>query len=536
MNAQHFEIVVVGSGFGGSLMAMIARRLGFSVALIERGSHPRFAIGESSTPLANLLLEEIAEQYDLPAVRPLCKWGFWQRELPQIAAGIKRGFTFYHHEFGHAFAPDPERKRQLLVGASPNGEIADTHWYRPDFDHYLVQQAQKIGVTYLDETILSAAEEEPNGMRLTGSRRGQPVQLAADFVIDATGPRGFLWRTLGLSETQFPTLPPTQALYSHFSDVGPLPDSFGSVDQSPPYPPERAAVHHVFPGGWVWVLKFNNGITSAGVAATDTLAHELDFNTGEPAWQKLIVKLPSLAEIFASAKAVLPFVHLQRLAFRTEIAADRYWAKLPSAAGFVDPLLSTGFPLTLLGVSRLGRLLRSRWGKSSFAAGLKDYAQLTMLELDAAARLVGALYATMDRFPLFQDLSLLYFAAAGYSEAARRLGKIELADSFLLCRHPLFAEQFRKICDSAQHPRSGLSTEELSRQIRDAIEPFDVAGLADRSRHAWYPALPGDLYRNAAKLQASENEITLMLRKCGMEPVEHFTTEKTAISSHLATR
>src|SRR5437867_4128092 len=65
-----FDIAVVGSGFGGSLMAMIARQLGCSVVLLERGRHPRFAIGESSTPLANLLLEELARRYALPRLRP----------------------------------------------------------------------------------------------------------------------------------------------------------------------------------------------------------------------------------------------------------------------------------------------------------------------------------------------------------------------------------------------------------------------------------------------------------------------------------
>src|SRR5213592_3205880 len=139
-----FDIAVVGSGFGGALTAMIARRLGRSVILIERGRHPRFVIGESSTPLANLLLEELAGAYDLPFVRPLCKWGPWQEKLPHIGCGLKRGFTFYHHELGRAFQPDPGRHRQLMVGASPNETIADTHWYRPDFDQYLVEQAQAL--------------------------------------------------------------------------------------------------------------------------------------------------------------------------------------------------------------------------------------------------------------------------------------------------------------------------------------------------------------------------------------------------------
>ena len=57
------DIVIIGAGFGGSLMAMVAKRLGRSVILIERGTHPRFAIGESTTPLANLLLQQLAEDY-----------------------------------------------------------------------------------------------------------------------------------------------------------------------------------------------------------------------------------------------------------------------------------------------------------------------------------------------------------------------------------------------------------------------------------------------------------------------------------------
>src|SRR5205823_7469558 len=150
MNAD-FDIAVVGSGFGGSLMAMIARRLGRSVVLLEKGKHPRFVIGESSTPLANLILEELSERYDLPAIRPLTKWGTWQQTHPEIACGLKRGFTFFHHEADREFSDDELHRRQLLVAASPNDRVADTHWYRPDFDAFLVAEAQRLGVEYLDE-------------------------------------------------------------------------------------------------------------------------------------------------------------------------------------------------------------------------------------------------------------------------------------------------------------------------------------------------------------------------------------------------
>lgn len=506
MSKRHFQIVVVGSGFAGSLTAMITHRLGFSTALIERGRHPRFVIGESSTPLTNLLLEEIADDYDLPFVRPLCKWGPWQEQLPHIGCGLKRGFTFYHHEPGHAFQPDPHLHRQLMVGASPNETVADTHWYRPDFDQYLVEQAQGLGVTYLDEVELSKVTEEKDGILLGGDRRGQPVQFSAEFVIDATGPRGFLHRSLSLPDRSFRLLPPTQALFSHFTGVGPLPESFHSAGQIPPYPPEQAAVHHVFPGGWVYVLKFNNGITSAGVAATDAVANALDFRSGEPAWRRLLERLPSLGEIFGPSNATMPFIHQPRLAFQSEVITGSRWAMLPSAAGVIDPLLSTGFPLTLFGVARIGRLLSNHWQRPSFLAALEGYAQLTAHELETTASLVGALYATMDRFELFKQLSLLYFAAAHFSETARRSGQGQLADSFLLCRDPIFSSELRQICEAATQPLSANGANELAERVRRAIKPFDLAGLTDPSRGPWYPALDPEV-------RLSSNQI------CGTQPL-----------------
>jgi FADH2 O2-dependent halogenase len=82
------DVAIVGSGFAGSLAALILRRQGKSVALLERGRHPRFAIGESSTPLANLLIEEIADRWDLPRLRPFSKWGTWRASHPEVACGL----------------------------------------------------------------------------------------------------------------------------------------------------------------------------------------------------------------------------------------------------------------------------------------------------------------------------------------------------------------------------------------------------------------------------------------------------------------
>ena len=85
------------------------------------------------------------------------------------------------------------------MAASPHDEIADTHWYRPDVDHFLVKEAEQHGAVYLDEVTLEHMTVERDGVRLDGHRADHALQLSARFVIDASGPRGFLQRLLDLA-------------------------------------------------------------------------------------------------------------------------------------------------------------------------------------------------------------------------------------------------------------------------------------------------------------------------------------------------
>jgi tetracycline 7-halogenase / FADH2 O2-dependent halogenase len=507
-----YDIAVVGSGFAGSLLAMIARRLGKSVILLERGKHPRFAIGESSTPLANLILEELSLRYNLPRLTPLAKWGTWQKAYPDVSCGLKRGFTFYHHNTHVRAATDPQRRDQLLVAASPHDAIGDTHWYRADVDAFFVREAQNIGVDYLDEVELQSAEKQNSGLRIQGKRYGEALEISARFVVDATGPRGFLHRALGLGELALPDFPETEALYTHFINVGRLDKNLMDA----PYPVDDAAVHHVFDGGWIWVLRFGNGITSAGVAATHPFGARLGLREGSPGWERLIKLFPTVREQFGSAIAERPFTHAARLSFRSGAIAGERWALLPSAAGFVDPLLSTGFPLVLLGVSRLALIIDQDWDSARFGASLAGYARQTEDELLATARLIGSLYANMADFPVFAALTLLYFAAASFSETARRLGKPQLASSFLLHDHPGF--QIQPLLERSRRARNQSESQALSDDILRAIEPFNVAGLGDASRRNWYPANAEDLLQAAPKLGATREDIARLLERCGFEP------------------
>lgn len=514
------DVVIIGSGFAGSLTALALLKRGKRVVLVERGRHPRFAIGESSTPLANLLIEELADRYDLPRIRPFSKWGTWQRVRPDVACGLKRGFTFFFHEPGKTFADDRDRQRQLMVAASPHDEIADMHWYRPQFDHALADEAQREGAIYFDRTQLTDIQYAGDRSILEGDREGRSIRISAQFVIDASGPRGFLHRLLELGEATERWLPATQGIYTHFAGVERW-DRIRPGSERPPYPIDDAALHHVFPGGWIWILRFNNGLTSAGAALTDPAAATFGAADAAAAWDRLLAALPSVAEQFRSATAVLPFVHSPRLSFRSAKAAGPNWALLPSAAGVIDPLLSTGFPLTLLGILRLVHVLERTSPGAERNAALRAYERTTLGELDVTEQLVGALYSTMDDPALFKRLSLLYFAAAGFSEAARRLGRPDLAPGFLLREHPMFGHELAECSRIAASGKRGAARGALEARIDRAIEPFDIAGLRNWERRSWYAVLADDLLASASKLEATHADVYALLERTGMLPASH---------------
>lgn len=520
MTTEQYDLAIVGSGFGGSLLAMVARRIGLSVLLLEKGRHPRFAIGESTSPLTNLLIEELALRYDLPRLLPLTSFGPWQRIYPQIGCGLKRGFTYYHHTAGNQREPDPNRRKELLVAASPNDEVSDTHWLRSDVDTFLMQEAVTAGAEYWDQTEVNPPVRNADGTYTLHGQTGPaqtPFAARVRLIVDATGPRGYLSRTLSLPASEFPNYPATQALFTHFSGVHrceTMP-AYTTLGETPPYAPDDAALHHVFDGGWMWVLRFGNGITSAGVAVTDALAAEVGLFEGAPAWERLLARYPAVGEQFAKADPLFPFIYTPRLPYRATVATGPGWVLLPSAAAFIDPLFSTGIPLTLLGIQRLSRLLETQWGQPDFDAHLAQYAETTLAEVDATADFISGCYAAMGRFRLFTALSMFYFAAASFSEMARRLDQRHLVRRFLATDHLQFGPALHKCAEWVRQNGRMATHQEVAafeRRVAEGIACLNIAGLCDPQKRNWYGVDLGDVVRSAHKLGKESAEIESIIK------------------------
>jgi FADH2 O2-dependent halogenase len=261
---------------------------------------------------------------------------------------------------------------------------------------------------------------------------------------------------------------------------------------------DDAALHHVFDGGWMWVLRFGNGVTSAGIAVTEALASELRLADGAPAWERFLARYPSIAAQFADAEPIREFTWMPRVAYRASKAAGDGWAMLPSAAAFIDPLFSTGIPLTLLGIERIGRAIETRGLKP----GLDDAGVVSIGEADHTARFIAGCYAAFPRFDAFTAYSMFYFAAASFSEMQRRLTPERASGGFLRAADPGYARSLRELSPAGGAPRRDYFT-----CIANAIEPINIAGLCNAALQNWYPVDVEDTIRAAAKLGLSSAQV-----------------------------
>ena len=513
------EVAIVGSGFAGSLLARVLAVLGYDVVLLERGAHPRFAIGESTTPLANLSLERLADRYGLADCYALATHGRWVAGLPELRRGLKRGFTYYRHHPGEPFAERGFDSERLLVAASPEDALADTHWLRADVDDHFVQRAVEAGVEYLDRTELTTASFHAGGARLRGRRHGDAIEIDAGFVIDGSGAGGFLARQLAIPSGLERTHTRSALLFSHFDDVRPMREVAPLLPEGP-YPDDWAAVHHLIDEGWMYSLRFDHGTTSAGFLLTPRGLAGLGETSTEPArlWRLLLDRYPTIGVLFGDARPTMPIGFVPRVQHRLTRAAGARWALLPHAYSFVDPLFSTGIAWGLRAVERLALAFEdaASGGRRPDAATLERYDEALAAEGDQIDLVVAGAYEALAHFDLFAAQAMLYFATVSFAEVSQRIGGGDGAawKGFLGVGDPVLGgvpresfERLRRITQGSAKSGDEGQRAEFVAWIARAIAPRNVAGLADSARRNLYPVDLDVLVERHALLGMSREQL-----------------------------
>ncbi len=419
----HFNIAIIGSGISGSTLGAILARHGLKVVIFEAGTHPKFAVGESMILETSETMRAMAELFDVPELAYYSS----QHYLPQIGTshGLKRHFSYLHHSEGEP--QDLARSFQAVIPARPHGY--ELHIHRQDSDYMLTSVAVRYGATVLQATPVKDIVTDPDGVSIV-TAQGQTYR--ADFVVDAGGMRSILaekygWRSRDLQAH-------TRTIFTHMVDL-PCYNQVGASHEKYgiPFPVSEGTLHHIFHGGWLWVIPFNNHqrstnpLVSVGLQLDPRIHPQRPDLTPEEEFFSFIARFPSIAAHFAGARAARAWTRTDRLQYTaTHVVGERF-CLLGHAAGFIDPLYSKGLYTTLMSTALLANLLIE--AKGDYAPErFRPLEELTLRYVAAHDRIVANSYKSWSNYKLWQVYSVLWLLGA-YTEYVKLLSTRGLSHS-----------------------------------------------------------------------------------------------------------
>lgn len=406
--SQRFDVVILGSGIGSTILGAILARHGARVAIVEKGVHPRFAVGESTVPQTSAMMALLAARYDVPELHHLSSFRRLRRVAP--ACGIKTNFGFLYGRRGQ-----PADLSELNQTSSTFGKDSEMHLFRQDVDAYYLQVAIHYGCRVWQGTPVEAVELAEDGVVVRG---GRGLELAARFVVDGGGFEAILPQQLGHRETPTRAATHSRSLFTHMIGVRPLEDCVAVPPGHTAF--HQGTLHHVFDGGWLWIIPFDNhpgaanGLVSVGLQL-DPRRHPRPDGPPEAELASFLAEMEVPARQLADAKAVRPWVSTGRIQYSATRTVGHRWALLSHAAGFIDPLFSRGLVNTSETTYLLADRLLAALADDDFAA--PRFAGLEALQqglFDWNDRLVHCAYVSFRHYELWNAWFRVWTLSALY--------------------------------------------------------------------------------------------------------------------------
>jgi tetracycline 7-halogenase / FADH2 O2-dependent halogenase len=342
-SARKFDVAILGGGLSGCMLGAILAKQGVSVAILEEDVHPRFAVGESTTPHTSLLISLLAERLGLREIEHIAYPERLQQHVCP-SSGLKRFFGFVYHRPGQPY----DSREGFQIGTNSKDE---NHWFRQDIDAYLFHLAVQYGAVAMQKTTVTSVDTDQQGVTIRTDEGGE---IRARYVVDGTGYRSVLARHFNLRDTPTHLKHHSRTLFTHMVRV----PAFQGENHQMSLSWHLSTLHHCFERGWFWVIPFNNHersinpLISVGLTI-DPRRHARSGASPEQEFEKFLQLFPSVAEQFADARAVRPWVVTGRLQYSSKRSTGYRYCLMSHAAGFVDPLFSRGMTNTVEIISAL---------------------------------------------------------------------------------------------------------------------------------------------------------------------------------------
>jgi Dehydrogenases (flavoproteins) len=302
MREAIYDVAIIGGGPAGSTAAALLSRAGRRVIVFEREKFPRFHIGESLLPFSMKAFTRLGLHEKFRRAGFIKKFG---GEF--FSACSSEGTKFY---FKDGYRSQTDHSYQVT---------------RADFDKVLLDHAAESGAEVREETGVKSVEFANEHVDLAISNG---TSIRARYVIDASGCNSVLGTKFNIKKT-----------YEHLKKLS----IFAHYDGVWRAEGIDATLTVLIRGidRWFWIVPLTPERTSIGVVL-DSKTFRSSKQSPEDFLDQALLEQPVIVERMREARRVSDVHVAADFSYRsTKLYGDR-WLMAGDAAGFIDPIFSSG--------------------------------------------------------------------------------------------------------------------------------------------------------------------------------------------------
>ncbi len=412
---KRFDTIILGSGLAGSSLAAIIAKQGFSVLLLDRDRHPRFAVGEAMLPQSAMWMWIVSQRFGIPEIGNLCT----PEKLAQCISskhGQKRAIGFAYHRVG--VRHDANESHLLVPPRVPH--FAESHLFRQDTDAYMLNAAVAYGATSREGVVVEDVNIDDSGVEV---RLADGEIFQGRYLVDATGFRSVLADKFGLRDQTPNAATCSRTIFTHMEGLKPFDELLNDNEQSGLSQRwHDGTLHHVFDGGWFWIIPFDNHGLSTNHLASVGLSLDLkkfprrEIAPEQEFWE-IVNRFPSIAAHLEGTKAVRHWTGTGRLQYSSTATVGPRFTVLSHACGFIDALYSRGLINTFESLHAVGSRLLDALRTDDFSMERFDYIdRLHRAQLAVNDQTVRNAYRSMADFKLWDAWTKVWMALKLYGD------------------------------------------------------------------------------------------------------------------------